>query len=79
MRRKERGNTDGEAVLCPLFKNFTAYTIRCESHIPDSETVEIRYSNSKRCEEQRKIFCEGCWKRCEQYRSWLHMKWEDAE
>ena len=79
MSRKDAGNTDGEAVLCPLFRAFDNSWIRCESHIPDSETVEIRYSNTHRCEMQRKTFCEGCYKRCEHYRSWLHMKWIDDE
>jgi len=77
--RKACGNTEGEAVLCPLFKSFTANTIRCESHVPDSETVELRYSDTKKCAMQRKIFCEGVWKRCEHYQSWVHMKWEDTE
>jgi len=77
LSRKECGNTEGEAVLCPLFKAFTPNTIRCESHLPDSNAVEFRYRDQKKCETQRKIFCEGCWKRCEHYRSWLHMKWED--
>ena len=79
MSRKECGNTEGEAVLCPLFKSFTTNTIRCESHVPDSEVVEIRYSSTHRCEDQRKIFCEGCWKRCEHYRAWEHMKWIDDD
>lgn len=77
MSRKECGNTEGEAVLCPLFKAFTPNTIRCESHVPESNIVEIRYRDTEKCDKQRKLFYEGEWKRCEHYRSWLHMKWED--
>ena len=79
MSRKECGNTEGEAVLCPLFKAFTNSTIRCESHVPDSQTGEIRYASTKKCEFQRKTFCEGCWERCEHYRSWEHWNWNDEE
>lgn len=77
MARKQAGNTDGENVLCPLFKSFTEHTIRCDSHVPDSNAIEIRYRDTKKCNTQRKIFCEGCWERCEHYRSWYHMRWED--
>lgn len=79
MSRKECGNTEGEAILCPLFKAFTASTIRCESHVPESQTIELRYSSTQRCAEQRKIFCEGCWKRCEHYLAWKHFRWYDEE
>lgn len=79
MDRKKYGNRDGEAILCPLFKEFTASTIRCISHVPDSETVEIRYSSTQRCKRQREIFCEGCWKRCEHYQSWEHWNWSEEE
>ena len=79
MGKKGSENQAGEAILCPLFRAFTPNTIRCESHVPDSQTVEIRYSDTKKCENQRKIFCEGCWKRCEHYLSWYHLKWRDIE
>lgn len=79
MSRKECGNTEGEAVLCPLFKSFTPNTIRCDSHMPGSNAVEFRFRDQKKCEMQRKIFCEGCWERCEQYRSWYHMKWAEDD
>jgi hypothetical protein len=29
------------------------------------------------CRKQRKMFCEGCWDRCEHYLSWKHFNWED--
>ena len=81
MSRKECGDTVGKAVLCPLYKSndFNHSWIRCESHIPDSQIVEIRYANTHRCEEQMHIFCEGCYKRCEHYRAWKHLKWMDEE
>lgn len=72
-----RGNTEAEYVLCPLFREFTKNTIRCESHVPDSNTIEIRYRDVKKCETQKKLYCEGNWKRCEHYLAWRHMRWED--
>lgn len=77
MNYKDYGNREGEAVLCPLFKSFTQNSIRCESHVPDSNAVEIQYKSTNKCETQRTLYCEGNWKRCEHYLSWLHMRWED--
>lgn len=74
---KALGNREGETILCPLFKSFTDHSIRCESHVPDSNAIEIKYQEPTRCEKQRRIYCEGNWKRCEHYLSWLHMRWED--
>ena len=81
MARPEYGNVDGEAVLCPLFKSFQTEKneIRCASHVADASSVVLKYKNVKACETQRKVFCEGCWYRCEHYRSWKHMRWEDEE
>lgn len=79
MGRKGSGNTEAENVLCPLFKSFTCNTIRCESHVPESVTVEIRYSDTKKCKQQRELYCEGAWKRCEHFISWKHMNWLDEE
>lgn len=80
MSRPGYGNTNGEAAMCPLFKAFTPNTIRCESHVPESQTIEIRYANTKNCEKQRQIYCEGNnWERCEHYLAWVHMKWLDEE
>lgn len=77
MSRKDCGNTEGENVLCPLFKAFTPTTIRCESHVPDSSVVEIRYRNAENCEKQRQLYCEENWTRCEHYLAWKHMRWEE--
>ena len=75
--RTEKGNTEAENVLCPLFRAYTTNAIRCESHVPDSTTIEIRYQDPKKCDLQRKLYCEGNWKRCEQFLSWKHMRWEE--
>jgi hypothetical protein len=77
MARQEYGNVDGETILCPLFKSFNANEIRCASHVPDASSVVIKYRRADACETQRKIFCEREWKRCEHYRSWKHMRWDD--
>ena len=71
------GNVDGETILCPLWKSFNSHEIRCESHVPDSSSVVLKYRDEKACEQQRKIFCEGCFKRCEQYRTVMHFNWPE--
>ena len=70
---------DGEAVLCPLFKSFKEDEIRCASHVPDASAVILKYRNKQACKTQREVFCERCWKRCEHYLSWRHMRWDDTE
>ena len=61
MSRPECGDMEGKMVLCPLFKAFGSSNgqswIRCESHVPDSNTVEIRYRNMEQCRIQRETFC----------------------
>ena len=77
MPRASYGNAEGEAVLCPLFKAVTPNEIRCESHVPDSSVIAIRYRDIKACEKQRRLYCEENWQRCEHYIAWKHMRWED--
>ena len=78
MRRQEQGNRDGENVLCPLFIEFRENELRCESHVPEAAAVIIRYSDREACRTQRKLFCEGCWKKCEHFLAWKHFReWEE--
>ena len=77
MPRKGYGNTEGENILCPLFKAVTPNEIRCESYVPESSVNAIRYRNTAACEKQRRIYCEENWKRCEHYLAWEHFRWED--
>ena len=79
MGRPETGNRDGENVLCPLFISFTDNEIRCQAHVPDASSTSLKYSDKKSCYLQRKTFCEGCWKRCEQWLAWKHFRWEEDE
>lgn len=79
MSRKGAGTAESISTLCPLFRAASQNWIRCESHVPDSETVEIRFRHESRCSKQKRIFCEGCYERCEHYLSWRHMKWEEDE
>ena len=79
MSRKECGNTEGEYVLCPLFTAFLPNEIRCRAHVPEALGISIRYSDRQACERQRKIYCEGIWKRCEHYLCWKHMMWDEEE
>ena len=79
MGRPGEGNRDGENVLCPLFMSYKENTIKCQAHIPEASSVEIKYSNTRACTAQRQIYCEGNWKRCEQYLAWIHFRWEEDE
>ena len=80
MARSEKGNTEGENILCPLFISFTSNAIRCASHVPDCNTVELRYRDSVKCDKQRRLYCEGVWNRCEQYLSWEHWwNWKEEK
>lgn len=77
MSRRGYGNTNGENIVCPLFKSNTENEIRCESHVPECQVTVLKYRDRRKCEKQRRIYCQENWKRCEHYLSWLHMKWED--
>ena len=77
MGRKGTGNRAGENVLCPLFIAFTEKELMCHSHVLDASSVILKYSDRTTCERQRKLFCEGCWEKCEHYLSWKHWCWED--
>ena len=80
MRRQGQGNREGENVLCPLFIEFRDNELRCESHVPEAAAVIIRYSDREACSQQRKLYCEGCWKKCEHYLAWNHFRnWEEDE
>ena len=54
-----------------------ALMARAESHVPESSLVEIQYRSPKKCETQRKLYCEQNWKRCEHYLAWKHLRWEE--
>lgn len=77
MGRPGTGNRAGENILCPLFVSFTDNELRCQSHVPDANACILRYSDQEACRNQRKMYCEGNWKRCEHYLSWEHWRWED--
>ena len=79
MGRPGEGNRDGEYVLCPLFVAYSDYEIRGKPHVPDAAATIHRYSDKTSCYNQRKFFCEGCWKRCEHWLTWKHFRWEDEE
>lgn len=79
MGRPECGNREGENVLCPLFVAFTETEIRCHAHVPDASATILKYTDRGKCRQQRTIFCEGCWNRCEHYQAWRHLMWDDDE
>lgn len=77
MTRKTRPNDNGEKVLCPCFRATGKCEIWCESHVPESNQVVIKYRNAEAQKKQIKLYCECNYKRCEHYLSVKHMKWED--
>ena len=79
MGRPGEGNRDGEYVLCPLFVAYSDNEIRCRPHVPDSVSTILKYSDKASCYSQRKMYCEGCWRRCEHYLAWEHFRWEDED
>ena len=79
MGRPGEGNRAGENVLCPLFVAFTENELRCSPHMPEAAATIIRYSDRQACWSQRKLYCEGNWKRCEHYLAWKHFNWEDDD
>lgn len=75
-REKER---DDKYILCPLYVAHTDNEIRCQPTVPDSVATIHRYKTRESCASQRKLYCEGCWKRCEHYLTWVHFRWEGDE
>lgn len=80
MGRPGSGNRQSESILCPLYIAFTDTELRCASHVPECSVTILRYRRTEDCQKQRTTFCEGCWSRCEHYRSWEHfINWEDDD
>ena len=79
MPRQGYGNAEGETILCPLFKAWAENEIRCESHVPESSIVAIRYRSTEAFEKQKRLYCEENWKRCEHYQAWLHLRWGEED
>jgi hypothetical protein len=66
-------------ILCPCFRAHSDREILCESHVPDSKTILMKFDSEHKKKQQQHIFCEGCYTRCEHYRSVQHFKWPDDE
>lgn len=64
-------------ILCPYFKAHSEREILCESHVPDSKSVVLKFDSEHKKKTQQRIFCEGEYKRCEHYLSVKHFRWED--
>ena len=75
-REKER---DDKYILCPLYVAHTDNEIRRKPTFPETVATRYRYKTRDSCASQRKLYCEGCWKRCEHYLTWVHFRWEDEE
>ena len=66
-------------ILCPFFRAHSEKEILCESHVPDSKNIILRFDSEKKKRQQQEIFCEGCYKRCEHYISVQHFRWTEEE
>lgn len=64
-------------ILCPFFRAHSAREILCESHIPGSKSVLIRFDSEHKKIKQQRIFCECEYRKCEHYLSVKHFMWED--
>lgn len=68
-----RGSDD---IKCPYWHAHNNREILCESHIPDSRIV-FKFDSDKKKKIQQRIFCEGCYERCEHYITVTHFKWPE--
>ena len=66
-------------ILCPFFIAHSDREILCEPHVPDSKNVVMKFESENKKRQQQRIFCEGCYERCEHYISVKHFRWEDDE
>ena len=77
MARKNMPNINGENIVCPCFRACGEKELWCESHVPESSGVVIRYRNGSALKKQIEIYCKDNYRRCEHFLSVRHMKWED--
>lgn len=77
MAKRGSPNPAGENILCPCFRASGEKEIWCESHVPESSGVVIRYRNAGTLKKQIEIYCKQNYQRCEHFLSVKHMKWED--
>ena len=64
-------------ILCPYFKAHSEREILCESHVPDSKSILMKFDSEHKKKNQQRIFCEGEYKRCEHYLSVKHFRWDE--
>lgn len=63
-------------IICPLYRAYNERSIVCKGFIPDSEN-ELRFPTEALKDQQRELYCMGCYRNCEQYRAYRHFRWED--
>lgn len=75
----KKGGLSGKGaddILCPMFHAHNDRNILCEGHVPDTR-AEIKFRSTAQKNQHEKIFCEGCYKKCEHYISVMHFRWEE--
>ena len=66
-------------AVCPLFVGTKEREIHCLPHVPDSRRTAVIFETPEGMRKQKRIFCEGCFERCEHYLSWKHFQWVEDE
>lgn len=64
---------------CPLHIAYKEDGIMCQPAMPDCAITIHRFSDAEKGMRQIRIFCCGCYERCEHYRAWKHFMWEDED
>lgn len=65
-------------VMCPFFRSQDRLTIGCEAPF-DGPVINLRFKNGAEKEQQRSIFCEEHYKRCEIYRCVMANKYPEKD
>lgn len=78
MARPGSWSKEDYRARCPLHVAFRDDAIICRSAMPDS-TGTVHQYREKEALDQIRIFCCGCFERCEHYRAWKHFMWEDED
>lgn len=65
-------------VMCPFFWSQDRLTIGCEAPF-DGPVINLRFKNGAEKEQQRSIFCEEHYKRCEIYRCVMANKYPEKD
>lgn len=77
MARPGSWSKEDYRAACPLHIAWREDEIMCKPALPESAATVHRYSSAEAARKQQKIFCCGCFERCEHYKAWKHFIWEE--